>query len=199
MAGGGRSVWSEAAGEGDGTSAAGQSGAQQSGAQQSGAQQSGQRQSGEPTGDRDNAGTQAGGRQRRWPSGGWREWAEWAERGDWREWADWAEQRDWREWAGKQDWKDRAKASHKEWKDWAKAGKQEWTASGRGRKAADRELVVDLERLAAAFAREIRGVAWQAESLSEDAVGNLGRILTDALNRIKNEVFRPPGSGEKDS
>ncbi len=148
---------------------------------------------------------QAGARQRRWPSGGWREWAEWAERGDWRELADWAEQRDWREWAGKhewagkQEWKDRAKASHKEWKEWAKAGKQEWAASGRPRMAADRELVLDLERLAAAFAREIRGVAWQAEALSEDAVGNLGRILTDALNRIRNEVFRPPGSGEKES
>ncbi len=142
---------------------------------------------------------QAGARQRRWPSGGWREWAEWAERGDWREWADWAEQRDWRDWAGKQEWRDRAKASHKEWKEWAKAGKQEWAASGRARKAADRELVVDLERLAAAFAREIRGVAWQAEALSEDAVGDLGRILTDALNRIRNEVFRPPGPGEKET
>ncbi len=142
---------------------------------------------------------QAGARQRRWPSGGWRDWAEWAERGDWRELADWAEQRDWREWAGKQEWKDRAKASHKEWKEWAKAGKQEWAASGRPRMAADRELVLDLERLAAAFAREIRGVAWQAEALSEDAVGNLGRILTDALNRIRNEVFRPPGPGEKES
>jgi hypothetical protein len=52
---------------------------------------------------------------------------------------------------------------------------------------------VDLERLAAAFARELRGVAWQAEALREDAVSNLGRILSDALNRIRNEVFRPPG------
>jgi len=136
---------------------------------------------------------------RRWPSGGWREWAEWAERGDWREWADRADQRYWREWAGKQEWKDRAKASHKEWKEWAKTSKQEWTASGRAGRASDRELVVDLEHLAAAFAREIRGVAWQAEALSEDAVGNLGEILTDALNRIRNEVFRPPGPGEKDS
>jgi DNA-binding PadR family transcriptional regulator len=135
--------------------------------------------------------------QPRWPSGGWRDWADWAERRDWRAWADWAEQRDWREWAGKQEWKDRAKASQKEWKEWAKASKQEWAASrggARGLRDADRELVVDLERLAAAFARELRGVAWQAEALSEDAVGNLGRILTDALNRIRNEVFRPPGA-----
>jgi DNA-binding PadR family transcriptional regulator len=168
----GESVWSKAAGEGAGD--------------------------GKDAGPDEPAGGRAGGRQRRFPSGGWREWAEWAERGDWREWTDWAEQRDWREWAGKQDWKERAKASHQEWKEWAKAGKQEWAASGRGRKAADRELVIDLERLAAAFAREIRGVAWQAETLSEDAVGNLSRILSDALNRIRTEVFRPQGPGEKD-
>jgi len=168
----GESVWSKAAGEGAGD--------------------------GKDAGPDEPAGGRAGGRQRRFPSGGWREWAEWAERGDWREWTDWAEQRDWREWAGKQDWKERAKASHQEWKEWAKAGKQEWADSGRGRKAADRELVIDLERLAAAFAREIRGVAWQAETLSEDAVGNLSRILSDALNRIRTEVFRPQGPGEKD-
>jgi len=173
------SVWNEATGEtdaGDGPQSADQAGTE------AGAGEGAQQES-----------------RRRWPSGGWREWAGWAERGDWREWADWADQRDWREWAGKQEWRDRAKASHKEWKEWAKTSKQEWTASGRARRAADRELVVDLERLAAAFAREIRGVAWQAEALSEDAVGNLGQILTDALNRIRNEVFRPPGPGEKDA
>jgi DNA-binding PadR family transcriptional regulator len=134
--------------------------------------------------------------QRRWPSGGWRDWADWAERRDWRAWTDWAEQRDWREWAGRQEWKDRAKASQKEWKEWAKASRQEWVANrggARGLRDFDRDLVVDLEQLAAAFARELRGVAWQAEALSEDAVSNLGRILTDALSRIRNEVFRPPG------
>jgi DNA-binding PadR family transcriptional regulator len=197
---GGESVWSKAAAEGDEEPGAEQArGARSGAAAEAGAEQ--------PRGSADDpkraeegepAGGRAGGRQRRFPSGGWREWAEWAERGDWREWADWAEQRDWREWAGKQDWKERAKASQKEWKEWAKAGKQEWAATGRGRKAADRELVIDLERLAAAFAREIRGVAWQAETLSEDAVGNLSRILSDALNRIRTEVFRPSGPGEKD-
>ena len=137
-------------------------------------------------------------RQARWPTGGWREWADWAERRDWREWAAWAEQRDLGDWASKQEWKDRVKASQKDWKEWAKAGKQEWAASGARRRNVDRDLIVDLERLAAAFAREIRGVAWQAEALSEDAVGNLGRILTDALNRIRNEVFRPPGPRKED-
>ncbi len=139
------------------------------------------------------------GRERRRPSGGWREWADWAEQRDWRAWADWAEQRDWREWAGKQEWKDRAKTSKQEWKDWAKASSKEWGAGAPWLRDADRDLVTDLERLAAAFAREIRGVAWQAEALREDAVGNLGRILTDALNRIKDEVFRPPGSGKEES
>ncbi|HXL15923.1 MAG TPA: helix-turn-helix transcriptional regulator [Streptosporangiaceae bacterium] len=175
-----KSVWSEAAGESArGAKQAGDSGREQdrSGGDDESARQESQ--------------------QRRWPSGGWRDWADWADRRDWRAWADWAEQRDWREWTGKQEWKDRAKASQKEWKEWAKASKQEWAASrggGRGLRDADRDLVVDLERLAAAFARELRGVAWQAEALSEDAVGNLGRILTDALNRIRNEVFRPPGA-----
>jgi hypothetical protein len=143
--------------------------------------------------ERDSTGERRGGR----PAGGWREWADWAERRDWREWAAWAEQRDWREWAGKQDWKGRAKASQQDWKEWAKASKQEWAASGSRRP--DTDLVLDLERLAAAFARELRGVAWQAEALSEDAVGSLGRILTDALNRIKNEVFRAPESGKDES
>jgi DNA-binding PadR family transcriptional regulator len=192
----GESVWSKAAGESEEKPFADQARGEEQRTQQSRAQDAGAGQSGRSAGA---GGERSGGRQRRWPSGGWREWAEWAERGDWREWADWAEQRDWREWASKQDWKDRAKASHKEWKEWAKAGKQEWAASGAGRRAADRELIIDLERLAAAFAREIRGVAWQAEALSEDAVGNLSRILTDALNRIRTEVFRPPGSGEKDN
>ena len=137
-------------------------------------------------------------RRGRWPTGGWREWAEWAERRDWSDWAAWAQQRDWREWA-KQEWKDRAKAGKQEWKEWAKAGRQEWAAGGPRRRDAERDLIVDLERLAAAFARELRGVAWQAEALSEDAVGNLGQILTDALNRIRNEVFRPPGPRKEDS
>ena len=175
-----KSVWSEAAGE-----------------SARGAKQAGDSGRARDRARRDDESAQQDSQQRRWPSGGWRDWAEWADRRDWRAWADWAEQRDWREWTGKQEWKDRAKASQKEWKEWAKASKQEWAASrggGRGLRDADRDLVVDLERLAAAFARELRGVAWQAEALSEDAVGNLGRILTDALNRIRNEVFRPPGA-----
>jgi len=103
------------------------------------------------------------------------------------------------DWASSQDWKERVKAGRTDWKEWAKAGKQEWMSGGARRRDADRDLIVDLERLASAFAREIRGVAWQAEALSEDAVANLGRILTDALNRIRNEVFRPPGPRKEDS
>jgi DNA-binding PadR family transcriptional regulator len=176
-------AWSEAAAESAaGESVAGESAAGESAAGESAAGEAGQESRG-----------------RRRPSGGWREWADWAEQRDWRAWADWAEQRDWREWAGKQEWKDRAKASKQEWKEWAKASKQEWAHGAPWLREADRDLVTDLERLAAAFAREIRGVAWPAEALREDAVGNLGRILSDALNRIKDEVFRPPGSGKEES
>ena len=35
-------------------------------------------------------------------------------------------------------------------------------------------------------------MVWHAESVREDAVANLGRILTDTLDRIRTEVFRPP-------
>jgi len=171
-------AWSEAASE----SVGGEPGAGESAAGESAAR-----------------GSDTKGWQQRRPAGGWREWADWAEQRDWRAWADWAEHHDWREWAGKQEWKDRAKASKQEWKEWAKASKQEWAGGAPWLREANRDLVTDLERLAAAFAKEIRGVAWQAEALREDAVGNLGRILTDALNRIKNEVFRPPGSGKEES
>jgi DNA-binding PadR family transcriptional regulator len=173
------SVWTKAAGEAQ--PGAGESGGSGRARARSGGEGESARQEGQ---------------QRRWPSGGWRDWADWAERRDWRAWADWAEQRDWGDWVGKQEWKDRAKASQKEWKEWAKASKREWAGGrggARGPRDADRDLVADLERLAGAFARELRGVGWQAETLSEDAVGNLGRILTDALNRIRNEVFRQPG------
>jgi hypothetical protein len=59
------------------------------------------------------------------------------------------------------------------------------------RRDAGPDLFSDLEHLAAAFAREIRGVARQAEDAGEDAVGSLGRILGDTLNRIRTEVFKP--------
>jgi DNA-binding PadR family transcriptional regulator len=138
------------------------------------------------------------------------DWRDWAERGDWREWADWAKRQpwgDWADWTGKQDWKERAKAGRTDWSEraqsnwgaqsgWAQSGRQDWIRGSGPKDRDDRrdpgpDLVSDLEHLAAAFAREIRGVARQAENAGEDAVGSLGRILGDTLNRIRTEVFKP--------
>lgn len=140
---------------------------------------------------------QAGQRQGRRGRGDWRDWADWAERRDWNEWVDWARRQGWGEWASKQDWKDWAKASKADWAQWAQTSRSDWLrgAGFRDRREPRPELIADLEHLAAAFAREIRGVARQAENLSDDAVGNLGRILVDTLNKIKAEVFRGPDSG----
>ncbi len=126
------------------------------------------------------------------------------DRSDWREWrdfADWAKHQGWGDWIGKQDWQD--------WRGWAKSGHAEWGQSARpdwikGGRARDRQdagpdLVSGLEHLATAFSREIRGVARQADNLSDDALGNLGRILSDALNRIRSEVFRPSDQPSADA
>jgi DNA-binding PadR family transcriptional regulator len=149
----------------------------------------------------------------------WREWADWAKRQDW---GDWTARQEWKERAKgeQQEWKERAKAERQEWKDRARADRDEWKQQARaaGAESGERagagseqesgsqqegageprgrrpegDLGYDLERFAAIFAREIRGVARNAEMLSEDAVGNLGRILNETLNRIKTEVFRAP-------
>jgi DNA-binding PadR family transcriptional regulator len=146
----------------------------------------------------------------------WKAWADWACRRDWREWADWGWARgDW-PWA-KEDWreaKEQAKADWREAKEEAKAdwrkgkeqAKADWrepqdqAKADRGRARAEHadhahrmahgDVAADLERLAAAFAREVRGVARHAEAVSEDAGASLVGILGEALNRIRNEVFR---------
>jgi len=149
---------------------------------------------------------QAGQWQDRSGRGDWRDWADWAERREWNEWVDWAKRQGWGEWASKQEWKDWAKAGKADWAQWAQTSRPDWLRGGgfRDRRPPRPDLVSDLEHLAAAFAREIRGVARQAENLSDDAVGNLGRILFDTLNRIRTEVFRTsagqaPGSASTDA
>jgi DNA-binding PadR family transcriptional regulator len=114
-------------------------------------------------------------------------------RGDWRDWADWARRQGWGEWASRQDWRDRASASRSEWSQWAQANRPDWLKGGdsRERTQAHADLVSDLEHLASTFATQIRGVARHAENLGDDAVGSLGRILGDTLNRIRTEVFGP--------
>jgi DNA-binding PadR family transcriptional regulator len=135
----------------------------------------------------------------------WSAWADWACRRDWREWADWGWARgDWR-WAkddwraakeqAKADWrkgKEQAKTDWKDAKEQAKAdrGRARAEGAGRGDRTPHPDFAVDLERLAAAFAREVRGVAKHAEGVSEDGAAGLVGILGEALNRIRTEVFR---------
>jgi len=158
----------------------------------------------------------------------WREWADWGwARGDW-PWAkeDWREAKeqakaDWREakeqakadWRkgkehAKSDWhkgKEHAKADWRESRDQAKAdrGRARAEHTDHADRMAHGDIAADLERLAAAFAREVRGVARHAEAVSEDAGASLVGILGEALNRIRTEVFRseptePAGRTETD-
>jgi DNA-binding PadR family transcriptional regulator len=137
------------------------------------------------------AGAESGGHKDKSGRGDWRDFTEWAERGNWREFADWAKRQGWADWASKQewqDWKERTKSGHSEW---AQVTRPDWLKGGaRNRRDAGPDLMADLENVAAAFAREVRGAARQAENLSEDAMSNLGRILSDTLSLIRNEVFR---------
>ena len=137
----------------------------------------------------------------------WPDWAHWAGRRDWQDWGDW---RDWlgrpQDWGWPGDWTGRAGHAHKaHWQEAKQRAKAEWQetkqqAKTEWREAKDSDVLADLERLAAMFAREIRGVARHAEGVSEDATASLSRILGDAVIRIKNEVFRAAGrdSGSED-
>ncbi len=183
------------AGSAAGTSSATESGSAQDGASQAEAGASGAREESE-AGSGASSGQQAGQRQR--PPGDWREWVDWAERHDWRDWAEWARQRSWSDWSGRQEPKQGAR-SRQDWRERSGADREEKQAGPRDWRQPEWDLASDLERLASAFARELRGVAWQAGTLSEDAVGNLGKILTDTLNRIRTEVFRPAGSPDSEA
>jgi DNA-binding PadR family transcriptional regulator len=96
-------------------------------------------------------------------------------------------------WGGWQDWQ--------AWTDWP--GRRGWPGPPGSAGWADPSTYRDLERLARRFTRELRTAAFQAQAVSEDALGNLRAILDDALNRIKAEVFggeAPPGApGEDDT
>ncbi len=111
-------------------------------------------------------------------------------RDDWRDWADWARRQGWADWTGRQDRREHARAGRPDWAQWTQ--RPDWLkgAGPRDRHESPADLVSDLEHLAALFAREIRGAARHAEGMGDDTVGNLGRILGEALNRIRTEVFR---------
>ena len=68
------------------------------------------------------------------------------------------------------------------WADWPgrRGGPRGWAEPG---------AFPDLEQLARHFTRELRAAAAQAQAVSEEAGGDLRRILDDALDRIKAEVF----------
>jgi DNA-binding PadR family transcriptional regulator len=141
----------------------------------------------------DGQGDGAGQGQERRGRGDWRDWA-WPDRNDWRDWADWARRQSWTDWAAKQDRRDRTGASRSAWAQPGPSSRPDWLRAGqKERREGHADLASDLEHLAGVFAREIRGVAKQAETMGDDAVGSLGRILGDALSRIRTEVFRAPG------
>lgn len=74
------------------------------------------------------------------------------------------------------------------WGGWP--GPHEW---------ADPRAYRDLEKLARQFTSELRSAAWHAQTVSEDALRDLRGILSETLDRIKDEVFSgmgPEGPGQ---
>lgn len=55
----------------------------------------------------------------------------------------------------------------------------------------------DLERLAREFSQDLQSVASQAQAVSQDAVRELRSILSEALDRIREDVFGGPGTQEQ--
>ena len=100
------------------------------------------------------------------------------------------------------------------WQNWAAAWREgPWPAGPRpggdsppwasfrpepGGQGQNAGLLRDLERMAVEFASELRAVSWHAESIGENAAGQLRSILEDALTRIKDEVFRGPAGRPAD-
>jgi DNA-binding PadR family transcriptional regulator len=71
------------------------------------------------------------------------------------------------------------------WGGWP--GPHEW---------ADPRAYRDLEKLARQFTRELRSAAWHAQAVSEDALRDLHGILSETLDRIKEEVFSGMGPAD---
>lgn len=69
---------------------------------------------------------------------------------------------------------------------------------------ADPRAYRDLEKLTRQFSRELKSAAWHAQAVSEDALRELRGILSETLDRIKEEVFSggrtagPEGTAEQD-
>ena len=82
------------------------------------------------------------------------------------------------------------------WPGWSgfpgRRGWEEWTRlRGRGGWAGpDMGTIRDLERLAVQFSAELRKLAMTSSAVGENVIGDLRVILEDAMDRIKNEIFR---------
>jgi DNA-binding PadR family transcriptional regulator len=77
---------------------------------------------------------------------------------------------------------------HKDWDDWASWGG--WPGGAGQQGCADPRAFRDFERLFRKFSRELRGAAWQAQAISEDAARDLRGILDETIDRIRTEVFK---------
>lgn len=62
---------------------------------------------------------------------------------------------------------------------------------------ADPHTYRDLERLARQFSQDLQATASQAQAVSQDAVRELRGILSEALDRIRTDVFRGTSSEEQ--
>jgi DNA-binding PadR family transcriptional regulator len=80
------------------------------------------------------------------------------------------------------------------WSGWpGRRGWEEWTRlRGRGGwTGPDMGTIRDLERLAVQFSAELRKLAMTSSAVvGENVIGDLRVILEDAMDRIKNEIFR---------
>jgi len=87
----------------------------------------------------------------------------------------------------------RARRGWGDWGDWTGwsggAGWGDWTGKGGPHGQASHRAYRDLERMARQFAGELRMAAWQAQTVSEEALGDLRHILDETLDRIHTEVF----------
>lgn len=137
-------------------------------------------------------------------------------REDWQDWQDW---QNWASWARDLDWT--------EWPHWrgphggCRTGRHHGTGPGHGTGTghgtgpepgsgrqdpgghdhADRDFARDLGNIVTAFVRQVQQATWHAEGLDTTKVANLGRILSETLDRLQREVFTKPApeSGDTDA
>ena len=107
----------------------------------------------------------------------------WGERGSWGQWDQWV------------DWGERHEPGERH-----EASGQPGRGQGGGSRphvCADPHTYRDLERLARQFSQDLQATASQAQAVSQDAVRELRGILSEALDRIRTDVFRGTSSEEQ--